>query len=662
MSITRAYACLHIKAVDEDARVITGIATTPEPDRVGDIVEPKGAQFKLPIPLLWQHDSRQPIGHVTAAKVTDKGIEIKAQLIKLDEPGALKDRLDEAWQSVKSGLVRGLSIGFKEIESARIEGTFSFRYLKWLWLELSAVTIPANGEATITAIKSIDAQCLAALGTSGSERSVNTPGATGTPVVKVLPSRSEQAMKGIADQLNSYKSTRDQKFQEQQALMTKAGEAGLTLDEAESQQYDTLESEIKALDTHIARLERMVETNKAAAVPVAGATPEQASVSRSGQTVIQVRDRLEPGQRFARYAMCVAAAKGDPDRAVKIAKTWYPDERSIHQVLEKGAIPAATTANNAGPALQYTDWMGDFVDYLRPQTILGKFGSSVNGVSIPALRSAPFKVRIVTQTAGSSGYWVGEGLPKPATKGTYGTTTLDFHKVATIAVLTQEEVRFTSPSAELKVRDDIAAALVARIDQDFIDPTNAGTANVKPASITNGVAASSVSGTDYDNFIADLAGMLSNFTSNNIPLNSVVLVMSDTIAMKLSLMRTSLGVRFFPDISATGGRIEGFPVIVSEYVTSLGSPAGSMIVAVAANEVYLADDGGVSIDSSTEASVEMLDSSLQQDATAGTGASLVSLWQNNLLGLRAEREITWKKRRTAAAQYLAPVAYTPAVS
>jgi HK97 family phage prohead protease len=154
--IQRAYALLTVKAVDDEARSITGIATTPTPDRLGDIVDPEGAEFKLPLPLLWQHDSRQPVGHVTAAKVTGEGIDIKAQFVKIDEEGTLKNRLDEAWLSVKSGLVKGLSIGFKPIESSRLEDSFALRFIKWMWLELSVVTIPANQDATITAVKAMD--------------------------------------------------------------------------------------------------------------------------------------------------------------------------------------------------------------------------------------------------------------------------------------------------------------------------------------------------------------------------------------------------------------------------------------------------------------------------------------------------------------------------
>jgi HK97 family phage prohead protease len=156
--MNRAYSLFSIKAFDDDKRELDGIATTPTPDRLGDVVEPKGAIFKLPLPLLWQHMSDKPIGHVTSAKVTNSGISIRAKLVKTDEPGTLKDRLDEAWQSLKLGLVRGLSIGFNPLEQSQIKDTYSYRFLSWEWLELSAVTVPANAEATIQTVKSIDTE------------------------------------------------------------------------------------------------------------------------------------------------------------------------------------------------------------------------------------------------------------------------------------------------------------------------------------------------------------------------------------------------------------------------------------------------------------------------------------------------------------------------
>ena len=151
----RAYSLFTIKGFDDDTRELAGTATTPQPDRMGDIVEPKGAQFKLPIPLLWQHRANEPVGQVTQAKVTADGIEVRAQLAKTDTPGKLQDRLNEAWESLKIGLVRGLSIGFSPIEFDDIENSWAVHYKKWEWLELSAVTIPANSEASIQTVKTM---------------------------------------------------------------------------------------------------------------------------------------------------------------------------------------------------------------------------------------------------------------------------------------------------------------------------------------------------------------------------------------------------------------------------------------------------------------------------------------------------------------------------
>lgn len=155
-TIYRAYSTLTVKAANDDERIIEGVATTPTPDSYEDIVDPKGAEFSLPLPLLWQHNSREPVGHVVKAKVANDGISIVAKFTKITEAGKLKDRLDEAWQSVKSGLVRGLSIGFRAKEYTFIENTGGIHFLKWAWLELSPVTIPANAGASITEIRSID--------------------------------------------------------------------------------------------------------------------------------------------------------------------------------------------------------------------------------------------------------------------------------------------------------------------------------------------------------------------------------------------------------------------------------------------------------------------------------------------------------------------------
>ena len=152
---TKAFGLMTVKSVDEEKRIITGIATTISPDREDDIVEPLGAKFTLPIPFLWQHDHSKPIGEVISATVTDKGIEVEVQIAQIHEQGRLKERVDEAWQAIKSGLVKGLSIGFRGKEYNYIDGSCGVHFKEWDWYELSAVTIPANMEASITSVKKL---------------------------------------------------------------------------------------------------------------------------------------------------------------------------------------------------------------------------------------------------------------------------------------------------------------------------------------------------------------------------------------------------------------------------------------------------------------------------------------------------------------------------
>jgi HK97 family phage major capsid protein/HK97 family phage prohead protease len=652
VSLHRAYAFLRVKAVDGDQRIITGIATTPTPDRMGDIVEPLGVTYKNPLPLLLYHNSQKPVGWVKFQKPTGDGIAFEAKLPQVDEPGTVRDRIEEAWVSIKTGLLAGVSIGFRSIEEAWNKETQGFHFLKTEVLELSLVAIPAQPDARIETIKNLDIG-LAASGTEPGVARGHRPGASGTTrVVKARPDRPMK--KSLADQIASFEATRQAKSARMDEILASAGDEGTTLDAAQKEEHDTLDREIKEIDEHLVRLHAAEERAKKAAVPVRGDSEDNGTRSRGNVGIVQVRDVLPQGIRFARYAGLVAASKGNLLQALEMAKMRWPDDSQMQAVL-KAAVGAGTTSGSgwATELVPYNVLVSDFIEYLRPQTIIGQFGTG----NIPSLRRVPFNIRVSGASAGTTGNWVGEGLPAPVSKMTTIAVTLTWAKVEGICVLTQEEVRFSSPSAEAKVRDDLARAIISRMDIDFVDPAKAAVANVSPASITNGVVAIAPTGTTAAKFRADLATLLGTFATNNLGVNDVVLIMSSSMALQLSMMVNTLGQNDFPEITMRGGMLRGFPVIVSEQLTALGSPSTQMIVAVKASEVYLADDGVVTVDASSEASLEMLDSALQQDGTAGTGASLVSLWQSGLLGLKAQREITWKLRRSTAVAYISPAAY-----
>lgn len=195
--MTKAYSTLQIKSVTDtdDERLITGIATTPSTDRDDDILEPLGAKFTLPIPLLSHHNHSQPIGEVIQAEVTAGGILITAKIAKIDEEGKLKERIDEAWQSIKSGLIKGLSVGFKIKEYSYIENSWGLHIKEWEWWELSIVTIPANADSVITSVKQIkEAFSLPLQPTPNPPINPIVPLPTQTTITKATPSHGAVAL------------------------------------------------------------------------------------------------------------------------------------------------------------------------------------------------------------------------------------------------------------------------------------------------------------------------------------------------------------------------------------------------------------------------------------------------------------------------------------
>lgn len=645
----RAYSTIDIKAVDEERRIIEGVASTPTPDRIGDVVVPEGMEFKLPFPFLYQHNSRQPIGTVMAAKVTKDGMSVRVQIAK----AGVAAFIDEAWALIKEGLIRGLSIGFRSLEESWDKTLNGYRYLRTEILELSAVTIPANAEASITAVKSASFQALAASGHKSATVQIdyrtNHPGATGQ-------NKRGNMAKTIQEQVAGLEASRAAKVARKEALLDKSTEEGRTNDAAELEEIKTLESEIEAIDENLTTRRKHLEQIKTT-VPVTDKGDDSLqTVRRTPTSIIPVKSlkQPEPGAAFVRLAMAIMAAKGDRGEAydqVRAQKAWKDTTPQVEQFLAnsnamriaKAAVEPGdtTTAGWAAELADYTWMASEFIEYLRPQTIIGKFGA--NGIT--ALRRVPFNIKVPTQTAGGSVNWVGEGLAKPVTKITLSTATLRFAKVAGIVVMTEELVRFSNPAAEGLVRDDLAAAIIQFLDEQFVDPTVAAVANVSPASITNGAATMAASGTTAEDFRNDIRMAITQMINANINPAGVVLIMQSSMALALSLMRNDLGNKEFPDLTAAGGMVEGLSVITSQSV-----PVG-VLVFVQPREIMLADDGVVGLDVSREATVTM------DDGVSPYSTTQVSLWQNNLVGLRVERVIDWRRRRDAAVFYISAAGY-----
>lgn len=150
---TKSRLRLEIKEVTAEGTFEGLLSTYGNVDAGGDVVEP-GAYTKTlkeggaTRPLLWQHKTSDPIGLLTLED-RPEGLWCKGRLLLDDAvPEARK-----AYALAKSGIVKGLSIGFESIKDSIESGV---RHLKEIKLyEGSIVTFPMNDMALIVRVKAL---------------------------------------------------------------------------------------------------------------------------------------------------------------------------------------------------------------------------------------------------------------------------------------------------------------------------------------------------------------------------------------------------------------------------------------------------------------------------------------------------------------------------
>lgn len=462
-----------------------------------------------------------------------------------------------------------------------------------------------------------------------------------------------------AEHIANLEATREAKAKRMKEIQQKAIDEGRSKDTAEKEEFDTLDGEIKTLDSDIAdvrKLKGIEDADKSTAKPVDDKAKRTTKATETGIKTVQAKDttKLDPGIAFARLARVkglasVGEIKGIrfPNDPLAVAKMVYPQDEQLIETIEKGNVLAANTLTGS------TTWAGnlineggaafaDFVEYLRPRTLVGQISDR--------LRRLPFDTPVLVQGTGGTGKWVKEGAAKPLTQWTYTRTNMKPLKVAAIAVATKETLMRSSIAADTLLRDELVRAIGATIDTTFMSEDAAVTDESPAGILVNGTAVSVSSGTTVADIRCDIAAFLTAFAEDNLSLAGAFWVMSERTAIALSLVANEVGNAAFPGITPTGGTFAGLPVFVSSYVAN--DSTGSTVALIKGDEIFLGDEGGVQVSMSDQASLLMTDDAEDNhDSTTPTPSQVVSLWQTNSVGFLVERFINFQKRRNAAVAY-----------
>ena len=111
------------------------------PDKGGDVVA-RGAfaEAAAPLPLLWQHQTNEPIGFVESLREDQRGLRITAQIVAAGR-GA------EVAALVKAGAIDGLSFGYRVKAASPARNGRRLERLELV--EVSLVTFPMQREARV---------------------------------------------------------------------------------------------------------------------------------------------------------------------------------------------------------------------------------------------------------------------------------------------------------------------------------------------------------------------------------------------------------------------------------------------------------------------------------------------------------------------------------
>ncbi len=146
----RTASGVHHKTHAEEVHDMEFVLSDETVDRMGDVISADGWDLtsfnKNPI-ALFNHTPFAPIGVWRDVHVEDRALRGRLQLA----PEGTSPRIDEIRRLVEAGILRAVSVGFREIESESrkdAEGRWAgYHFLRQELIETSLVSVPANPNA-----------------------------------------------------------------------------------------------------------------------------------------------------------------------------------------------------------------------------------------------------------------------------------------------------------------------------------------------------------------------------------------------------------------------------------------------------------------------------------------------------------------------------------
>ena len=159
---------------------------------------------------------------------------------------------------------------------------------------------------------------------------------------------------------------------------------------------------------------------------------------------------LEDEQPFSFFRAIEAIKSGDWSNA--------GFEKEVFTEARKRTPMGALGGGPAGGYIVPPIYIAEIIALLMAESVVAALGATF----LPGLTGSP--VTIPRQSAGSTGYWVGENVAITESALTLEQISLTPKKVGALVKLSNTLIRLSNPAAEALVRNDIALAIALQID------------------------------------------------------------------------------------------------------------------------------------------------------------------------------------------------------
>lgn len=305
-------------------------------------------------------------------------------------------------------------------------------------------------------------------------------------------------------------------------------------------------------------------------------------------------DPKAAGIGVARLARCIALGNNDPEVAARIADDLYDDDlgKAVNKVLSSGDA-------DSGGVFIPPELADTFIDALRATAVVRQAGL----IEIDLAGGSIEIPRVVTDpTAG----YIGENEARNASN--LGTGSLRFTsktlqgKTAT----TQKLLRRSGQNAEQIMRNNLVRVMANVEDDRFLQ--GVGTEN-SPKGMRNWAPASSIftqTGTTLTAVLADLRTLIGNLEDNDVPTGNaqIFLTPRSRSFLAFELRDTEDRPAFKDELTQGEPTIHGFRARVTNNIpNTLGAGNNeSRVMLTAMDQAWLAEESGLRIRASTEAS------------------------------------------------------------